>query len=118
MDNEFTRRLSVALAAALLTVTVQAGLSAQNLGSSPQFNVAVQGQTGAQPEGAFKNLIDWLGNVIAPIGAGGAAVMAISSFAMGRGFAKWGFTSLGLLMVSGVVRLIEFWIQNGTGGVS
>jgi len=30
---------------------------AQNLGASPQTNVAVQGQTGAQPEGAFLNFI-------------------------------------------------------------
>ena len=28
---------------------------AQNLGSAPASNVAVQGQTGAQPEGAFLN---------------------------------------------------------------
>jgi|GEM_PF-6025924 len=28
---------------------------AQNLGGSPQTNVAVQGETGAQPEGAFLN---------------------------------------------------------------
>ena len=28
---------------------------AQNLGAAPQVNVAVQGQTGAQPEGAFLN---------------------------------------------------------------
>ncbi len=32
----------------------------------PQTNVAVQGQTGAQPEGAFLNLVNWIGNVIAP----------------------------------------------------
>jgi hypothetical protein len=38
---------------------------AQNLGSAPQTNVAVQGQTGAQPEGAFLNFINWVGNVIA-----------------------------------------------------
>src|SRR5437762_13338663 len=43
---------------------------AQSLGPQPQFNVAVQGQTGAQPEGAFLNFINWIGNVIAPVGAG------------------------------------------------
>jgi len=42
---------------------------AQNLGTAPQFNVAVQGQTGAQPEGAFLNFFNWVGNVIAPVGA-------------------------------------------------
>src|SRR5208337_2764018 len=44
---------------------------AQNLGSAPASNVAVQGQSGAQPEGAFLNFINWVGNVIAPVGAGG-----------------------------------------------
>jgi len=45
---------------------------AQNLGGPPQTNVAVQGETGAQPEGAFLNFVNWIGNVIAPVGAGGA----------------------------------------------
>ena len=56
--------------------------------------------------------------VIAPVGAGGAALMAIGSFAMGRGFGKWVFTAIGLLMVSGVTRLLEYWIAQGTAGVT
>ena len=39
---------------------------AQNLGATPQFNQAVQGQTGSQPEGAFLNFINWIGNVLHP----------------------------------------------------
>ena len=101
-----------------MLVVTEAGLIAQNLGQAPQVNVAVQGQTGAQPEGTWLNLINWVGNVIAPVGAGGAALMAIGAFAMGRGFAKWVFTAIGLLMVSGITRLLEFWIANGTGGVT
>jgi hypothetical protein len=111
------RAIPVALILALLVV-MQAGLIAQNLGSAPQVNVAVQGQTGSQPEGTWLNLINWIGNVIAPVGAGGAALAAIVSFAAGRGFARWAFTAIGLLMISGVTRLLEFWIQQGTGGVS
>ena len=42
---------------------------AQNLGSTPQTNKAVLGQTAAQPEGTFLNLVNWVGNVIAPVGA-------------------------------------------------
>ena len=91
---------------------------AQNLGSTPQFNVAVQGQTGAQPEGTFLNFINWIGNVIAPIGAGGAVVGAVVSWLTGRGFGRWLFAAASLLAVSGVTRLIEFWITNGTGGVT
>ncbi len=91
---------------------------AQNLGSQPQFNVAVQGQTGAQPEGAFLNFINWIGNVIAPIGAGGAVVAAIVSWMHGRGAARWLAAAAGLLAVSGLTRLIEFWITSGSGGVT
>ncbi len=112
------QKMTVAVVLALLVLSTQAALIAQNLGAAPQVNVAVQGQTGAQPEGTFLNLINWIGNVIAPVGAGGAALMAIGSFAMGRGFGKWVFTAIGLLLVSGVTRLLEFWIANGTGGVT
>jgi hypothetical protein len=91
---------------------------AQNLGSAPASNVAVQGQTGAQPEGAFLNFINWVGNVIAPVGAGGAVLGAVVSWLTGRGFGRWLFAAAALLAVSGVTRLIEFWITNGTGGVT
>jgi len=91
---------------------------AQSLGPQPQFNVAVQGQTGAQPEGAFLNFINWVGNVIAPVGAGGAVVGAVVSWLQGRGVGRWLVAAAGLLAVSGITRLIEFWITNGTGGVT
>ena len=91
---------------------------AQSLGPRPQFNVAVQGQTGAQPEGAFLNFINWIGNVIAPVGAGGAVVGAVVSWLHGRGVGRWLAAAAGLLAVSGITRLIEYWITNGTGGVT
>jgi len=116
--NVWREKLTVAFVLSLLVLVIQAGLIAQNLGTAPQVNVAVQGQQGTQPEGTFLNLINWIGNVIAPVGAGGAALMAIGSFAMGRGFGKWVVTAIGLLMVSGTTRPIEYWIAQGTGGVS
>src|ERR1700727_2255537 len=119
--NSRRQRLTVAVVLALFILVTQAGLNAlnaQNLGAAPQVNVAVQGQQGTQPEGTFLNLINWIGNVIAPVGAGGAALMAIGSFAMGRGFGKWVFTAIGLLMVSGLTRLLEYWIAQGTAGVT
>ena len=91
---------------------------AQTLGTAPQTTVAVQGQTGAQPEGAFLNFVNWIGNVIAPVGAGVAVVAAIVSYAAGRSFVRYGVVALGLLAVSGLTRLLEFWINQGTGGVS
>ena len=108
---------SLVVLAIMLLVMVQY-IVAQNLGSSPQLNVAVQGQTGAQPEGTFLNFINWIGNVIAPVGAGGAVVGAIVSWLTGRGFGRWMFAAASLLAVSGITRLIEFWITNGTGGVT
>jgi hypothetical protein len=90
---------------------------AQNLGATPATGQAVQGQTAAQPEGAVLNLVNWIGNVIAPVGAALAVVMAVVSYSQGRGVARWAITAGGLLVISGLTRLIEFWIQNGAGGV-
>ena len=64
------------------------------------------------------NFVNWVGNVIAPVGAGAAVLGGIGSYATGRGYMRWLGTAVGLLAVSGLTRLLEFWIQNGTGGVS
>lgn len=92
-------------------------IQAQNLGGAPATNKAVQGQTAAQPEGAFLNLVNWVGNVIAPVGAALCVVMAIINYTHGRGVARWAIAAAGLLMISGLTRLIEFWISQGTSGV-
>jgi hypothetical protein len=89
---------------------------AQNLGTAPQVNVAVQGQTGAQPEGAFLNFVNWVCNVIAPVGADVAVLGGIVSYAAGHSFLRYGVVGRGLLAVSGVIRLLEFWVLQGTGG--
>lgn len=113
------RRAAIALAALLfLMAGVNTIALAQNLGAVPQTNVAVQGQTGAQPEGAFLNLVNWIGNVIAPVGAGLALAGGLVSYISGRGVMRYVVTALGCLAVSGVTRLLEFWIQQGGGGVS
>jgi hypothetical protein len=104
----------------IIVLTILFGSSmavAQTLGSAPAFNRAVQGQTGAQPEGAFFNFINWIGNVIAPVGAGGAVFGAIVAYLSGRGAARWMIAALCLLAVSGLTRLLEFWILQGVGGV-
>ena len=76
------------------------------------------GSNRGAPEGAFLNFVNWVGNVIAPVGAGVAVVGGIVSYASGRGYIRWIGTALGLLAVSGLTRLLEFWIHQGTGGVS
>jgi hypothetical protein len=90
---------------------------AQNLGQQPATGQAVQGQTAAQPEGTVLNFVNWVGNVISPVGAALAVVMAVVSYSQGRGVARWAITAGGLLVISGLTRLIEFWIANGTTGV-
>jgi hypothetical protein len=90
---------------------------AQNLGQQPAVGQAVQGETAAQPEGTVLNLVNWVGNVIAPVGAALAVVMAVIAYSQGRGVMRWSVTAAGLLVVSGLTRLIEFWIANGTAGV-
>jgi hypothetical protein len=109
----------VAFAVVVLLTSLGAPfLWAQTLGTAPQFNIAVPGQTGAQPEGAFMNFINWIGNVVAPVGAGGAVFGAAVAFMSGRSFGRWLLASAALLAVSGVTRLIEFWVLQGVGGVS
>ena len=102
---------------AIVCLQVVSVCYAQNLGTQPATGQAVQGQTAAQPEGTVLNLVNWVGNVISPVGAALAVVMAVISYSQGRGVARWAVTAAGLLVISGLTRLIEFWIQNGTAGV-
>jgi hypothetical protein len=86
-------RYRFALLSLLILVSVQLFpllSNAQNLGQSPQTGQAVQGQTAAQPEGTVLNLVNWVGNVISPVGAALAVVMAVVSYSQGRGVALGG----------------------------
>src|SRR5258707_10078575 len=115
-----TVRYRLALAAFLVIASLQLVplmAYAHNLGQQPATGQAVQGQTAAQPEGTVLNLVNWVGNVIAPVGAALAVVMAVVAYSQGRGVMRWSVTAAGLLVISGLTRLIEFWIRNGTAGV-
>jgi hypothetical protein len=110
----------IAICALFLVLSLQlfsAVSLAQNTGGAPVFNKAVQGQQATQPEGTVLNIVNWIGNVICPLLAVGAVVMAVISYTQGRGVMRWAVTAVGLLMISGLTRLIEAWINNGTGGV-
>ena len=61
--------------------------------------------------------MNWVGNVIDPVGAALCVVMAIVAYSQGYGVMRWSITAVGLLVVSGLTHLIEFWIANGTAGV-
>ena len=117
--NSQNRRNRLVLILALFVLVQATAMMAvaQNLGGQPAFNKSVQGQTAAQPEGAFLNVVNWIGNVIAPVGAALCVVMAIVNYTHGRGVARWAIAAGGLLLVSGLTRLIESWITQGTSGV-
>ena len=88
---------------------------AQNLGGSPVFNKSVQGQQATQPEGTLLNLVNFVGNVLCPLGAAIFVVAALISYVQGRGAVRWAVTAVGLLMISGLTRLIEAWVSNAGG---
>jgi len=67
-EKERRRALLLLFYTLVLVELMFAAAMAQNLGSQPAVNKSVQGQTAAQPEGAFLNLVNWVGNVIAPVG--------------------------------------------------
>ena len=116
-ERELRHRSALACLLAIVLLQLLPICYGQNLGAAPATGQAVQGQTAAQPEGTVLNLVNWVGNVIAPIGAALAVVMAVLAYSQGRGVMRWSVTAGGLLVISGLTRLIEFWIQNGTGGV-
>jgi len=110
-------RKTAAFLAAFMIILSSGFVFAQNLGNVPVFNRAVKGETATQPEGALFNFINWIGNVVAPVCAGGAVFGAIVSYLSGRGFARWLLAAAALLAVSGLTRLLEYWILQGTAGV-
>lgn len=112
-----SRILAIGILAMTLFQVLPVALEGQNLGSAPAFKKAVQGETAAQPEGTLLNVVNWVGNVIAPLLAVGAVVMAVISYSQGRGAARWAVTAVCLLLISGLTRLVEFWISNGTAGI-
>src|SRR6266849_4379232 len=79
-----------------------------DLGTQPATGQAVQGQTAAQPEGTVLNLVNWVGNVIAPVGAALAVVMAVVAYSQGRGVARWAVTA----GVSGIGQLGKTYAIN------
>src|SRR6267154_1458841 len=117
LNSRRQRRLVLSFFAVLFLQAAISVAYAQSLGGQPAVNKAVQGQTAAQPEGAFLNLVNWVGNVICPVGAALCVVMAVVNYTHGRGVARWAVAAGGLLLVSGLTRLVEFWVAQGTAGV-
>lgn len=105
--------LMLSLSFACAAVMTPATALAQNDGKTAAFGQAVQGQSAAQPEGAFLNAMNWLGNVICPIAAAGTLAATIIQYRAGRGWVPSLVTTGGLLGVSGGIRLLEYFVTNG-----
>jgi hypothetical protein len=78
--------------------------TAQNLGTSPQFGKAVQGQQATTVEGTVLNIVNWGCNVIAPVIAIACLGVAGWHFKSGRGYLGWGVTGVALLVISPKLR--------------
>lgn len=103
--------------ASLLLAFLIAPISAmaQNLGTSPQFGQAVQGQNATTVEGTVLNIVNWACNVIAPVIAVACLGVAAWQFRSGRGYLGWGVTGVGLMVISGLGRMAEGFITQAQG---
>jgi|ERR1700760_2964628 hypothetical protein len=90
---------------------------AQTSGTTPVFNATVQGESANTVEGTFANVVNYIGNVICPLGAGLGVVGTIIQAKNGKSWLPPAITTGALLGVSGVTRLIESMVQNGQSAV-
>jgi hypothetical protein len=88
---------------------------AQNLGTTPAFGQAVQGQQATTVEGTVLNIVNWGCNVIAPVIAIGCLGIAGWHFKSGRGYFGWGVTGVSLMVISGLGRMAEGFITQAQG---
>jgi len=88
---------------------------AQNLGAQLDGPGVFRGRR-PHSGGCRSNLVNWIGNVIARLGQPCRGDGSGCLF-QGRGVMRWSVTAGGCFLFSGLTRLIEFWVQNGTGGV-
>jgi hypothetical protein len=108
--------LMFALALILLgTLVAPLAATAQNLGTSPQFGQAVQGQQATTVEGTVLNIVNWGCNVIAPVIAVACLGVAGWHFKSGRGYMGWGVTGVALMVISGLGRMAEGFITQARG---
>lgn len=99
----------------LLSVILPYTAHAQNLGTSPQFGQAVQGQQATTVEGTVLNVVNWGCNVIAPVIAVACLGIAGWHFKSGRGYMGWGVSGVALMVISGLGRMAEGFITQAQG---
>ncbi len=107
--------LGLHLLVGMLLLPVQAG--AQQSGNSPVLGRAVQGQSAAGIEGTLETGINYISNVLGPLAAGGFLLHALIAWHQGGRPMKSVMTGVGLLGVSQALRLAEYFVNTGQGGV-
>jgi hypothetical protein len=120
-DENLPKRIKLVLAMVFIAgsaVLAPAASFGQTSGATPTFNATVQGQSASTLEGSFANVVNYVGNVICPIGAGLMVAATVVQVRNGKSWAPTGITAMGLLGVSGITRLIESMVMNGQSAVN
>jgi hypothetical protein len=107
--------LKTVLCLMLIGQVAPIALNAQNLGTTPAFGQAVQGQQATTVEGTVLNIVNWSCNVIAPVVGIACLGIAVWQYKSGRGFFGWGVTGVGLMVISGLGRMAEGFITQAQG---
>jgi hypothetical protein len=70
-------------------------------------------------------LVNWVGNVLLPLYGTLQVVLMVTHFAgllermtIGEAWVRYAVTAMMCFGLSGILRLMEFWIRNGTAGVN
>ena len=90
---------------------------AQTAGTSPTFDATVQGESASTVEGTLAQVVNYVGNVLCPIGAGLMVAATVVQVKNGKSWMPTGLTAMGLLGVSGITRLMEGMVTNGQAAV-
>ena len=113
MLQERAAAIGVALPRQLAPEPKELGEVLTDLHGKPGQLRNILGGGDAQPEGAILNLVNWVCNVICPVGAGIAVVATVLQWRSGRSWLPSAMTAGGLICISGILRLIEYFISQG-----
>ena len=120
-ERKHTRRLLwVALALMIIGVVLGPATSimmAQSSATAPVFNATVQGQSASTMEGTLANVVNYIGNVLCPIGSALMVAATVIQVKSGRSWVPTAVVAVALLAVSGITRLIESMVTNGQSAV-
>ena len=83
----------------------------------PLLNKSVQGQEAHQVENTLFNAVNFVGNILAPIGATGLVVAGVVSAVQRNSPLRYFVGAGGLLGVSMLTRLLEYWVSSGAGAL-